>query len=479
MMQSIKKLFGPQDMTIGQPMRNLLMFSIPLLIGNFAQQMYSTVDLKIVSDFVGENAMGAVGVTQPIINLLIVVLMAIGTGAGIMVSQYFGAKDRKKLSDTIGTSITLIVVTSLVMSVIAIPLVPTLLRLINTTPEQFDMARDYLIIILIGLMSSGLFNILSGILRGLGDSVWPLVYLLLAVVLNLVLDVWFVMGLGMGVAGAAWATIISQTVSAVLCLIRLFQMKSHVDLGRHNLRINKSLTLQLTRLGLPAGATQAIMSMSMLLVQSLTNSMGAAAVNTGIAVMRVDGFAMMPNFTFGMALATFVGQNVGANRMDRVKQGSRDGLIMTLSVSVVLSLLLILFGHYLVGWFVETQLIIDLGTRAFRILAAGYIAVGISQVFQGIMRGAGDTMPSLWISLASNIIRIPLAYLLAYLWRTPEWPNGTPDALYVSLLICWMMGAVFTYLWYRRGTWKEKSLIRRPGDPTIEMPEIEQAIELE
>lgn len=461
-MQSIKSLFGAQDMTVGKPMNNLLKFSIPLLIGNIAQQLYSTADSIIVSNAVGDNALGAVGITMPIINLLLVLFMAIATGAGIMVAQYFGAKDKENLSATVGTSLVLIVIASVIFTAIGILATPWLLSIINTPVELYDMARDYLTIVMIGLIASALYNIVSGILRGLGDSVYPLVFLLVAVVLNVGLDIWFVMGLGMGVAGAAWATIISQAVSATLCVYRLFQMRDIVTLNKANVRVDKRLCGELLRLGMPAGVTQGIMSISMLLVQNLQNLMGPTAVNTAMCVMRVDGFAMLPNFTFGMAVATFVGQNVGANRMDRVERGSKDGMILAFIVSATLSLCLILFGRYMVGWFTKTELILELGTRAFRILALGYIAVGFWQVYQGIMRGAGDTMPSMWISLAVNVcVRIPAAYLLAFLTRSEAWPNGSPDALYISLLVCWCVGAAVTYLWYRRGTWKSKSLIRR------------------
>ncbi len=491
-MQSFKSLFGAQDMTQGKPLTNLLKFSIPLLIGNIAQQLYSAADSIIVGRFAPEkqDALAAVGVTMPVINLLLVVLMAIATGAGVMVSQYYGAKDKQRLSGTVGTSLVLVVVSSIAISILGILLAPWILRAIDTSPIYYAMAKDYLVIILIGLAFSGLFNIVSGILRGLGDSVWPLVYLLVAVALNIGLDLWFVIGLRMGVAGAAWATIISQAISAFLCVIRLFKMRDVVELGRHNLKIDKALTAELARLGLPGGVTQGIMSMSMLLVQRLSNQIDdiggglvAGVVATSTAVMRVDGFAMLPNFTFGMALATFVGQNVGAGRLDRVAQGTKDGLKLAVSISCALSLLIILFGKQMVGLFVDpadaaAQAIVTLGERAFRILALGYVGMAFWQVFSGIMRGAGDTMPMMWISLTVNVlVRIPVAYILAYFTRSPEWPNGSPDALYFSLLICWCMGALVCYLVYRRGRWKEKSLIRR-RDPEQALP-IEDSIELD
>ena len=461
MLNKINALFGAQDMTVGQPMSALLRFSVPLLIGNLAQQMYSTVDSVIVGRYVGDKALSAIGTTLPIINLLLVLFMAVSTGAGIMVAQYYGAKAKESLSRSIGNAMTLVCVSSLVVMAIGIPLSGSLLRLTRTPVETFDMARSYLTIILWGVLGLGFYNIVSGILRGLGNSVFPLLTLLLTSCLNIVLDIWFVAGLDMGVAGAAWATIISVAISAVVCIVKLWRMKDVVQIDAANLIPSKKLTAQLLRLGLPAGITQAVFSMSMVFVQALANSMGYQVVTCTTAVMRIDGFAMMPNFTFGMAIATFVGQNIGADRMDRVHQGSKDMLKVSLITSFVLVASLLMFGKYLISMFTTTEEIISLGVRQIRILAAGYVALAITQVFGGIMRGAGDTMPSMWISMFTTVVvRVPLAYLWAWLTRSQEYPAGSPDALFFALLISWTAGAAATYLWYRRGTWRDKSLVR-------------------
>ena len=238
-------------------------------------------------------------------------------------------------------------------------------------------------------------------------------------------------------------------------------MKDTLVIDKSTLTPNRDLISQLMRLGLPAGITQVIFSMSMVFVQSLTNSMGYKVVTCTTAVMRIDGFAMMPNFTFGMAIATFVGQNIGANRVDRIEQGRKDILKISLTTSLVLVTLLLLFGENLIQLFTSTEEIINLGVRQIRILSFGYVAMAISQVFAGIMRGAGDTMPSMWISMVTTVcVRVPVAYLWAYFTKSPKYPAGSPDALFFSLLISWVAGAVLNYLWYRRGTWREKSLIR-------------------
>lgn len=460
MLKGLTTFFGAQDLTVGSPVTNLLKFSVPLLIGNFAQQLYSTVDSIVVGRYVGDTALAAVGATMPIVNLLLVLFMAISTGAGILVAQFFGARSWKLLNKAIGNALTLVFISSLLIMAIAIPLARPILVFLDTPVEIVDMAAAYLQIVFLGILGFGFYNIIAGILRGLGDSITPLIYLLICTSLNTVLDVWFVAGLGWGVAGAAWATIISQFISAALCIIRLLRMREIVVVSRDNLVLDRALITKLLKIGMPAGVTQAVFSLAMVVVQALTNSMGYQVITTTTAVMRIDGFAMMPNFTFGMAISTFVGQNIGAKRMDRVDQGTRVAVILALAVSTSLTLLLLIFGGSLIRLFTETPEIVSLGLRQIRILAAGYIAMSMTQVFGGIMRGAGDTMPSMWISMFTTVVfRVPAAYLLAYLTRSAAWPNGSPEALFFSLLISWVLGAVLTFSWFRRGNWRRKSLL--------------------
>ncbi len=460
MLEKMKKFFGTQDMTVGNPTSNMLKFAIPLLLGNFVQQLYSTVDSIVVGKYVGDTALSSIGTTMPIINMLLVLFMAISTGAGIMVAQYYGAKDHKALSMSVGNSLTLITIASLMIMVIGIPLADPLLRLINTPAEIYDMAKSYLVIILWGIIGGGFYNIISGILRGMGDSFFPLLVLMLTSVMNIVLDIWFVAGLNMSVFGAGLATIISQGISAVVLIWKLLQMRNRMRITKETLVPHKEYTFQLLRLGLPSGITQAIFSLAMVFVQSLTNSMGYLVTATSTAVMRIDGFAMMPNFTFGMCISTFIGQNIGARRMDRCEEGTKAVLKMAVTTSVLLIVALMIFGGPLLHLFTSTQEVIDLGVHQLRILAVGYLAMCFSQIYGGIMRGAGDTMPTMWISLVTTVIvRTPLAYLIAAMTKSDIYPAGNPDALYYSLLLSWCLGAVLNYIWYRRGNWKKKSLI--------------------
>ena len=453
------RLFAAKDLTQGTPWKRIIEFTIPMLLGNIAQQFYNTADSIIVGRYIGDNALAAVGSAGPILNLLLVLFVGISVGAGIMVAQYFGAKDRENLSKTIGTCLTLTAIASVIIMIVG-PLVSRpLLLLLNTPASIIDWCTDYLNIFFWGIAGFAYYNILSGILRGLGDSVSALVFLLIATVLNVVLDIIFVAGFGMGVPAVALATVIAQAVSAILCLFKLMRMTEHFDLNWSLLKLNRGLSMRVIKLGLPSGLTQAIFSLAMIVVQSLTNSFGEMVIAANVIVMRVDGFAMMPNFSFGSALTTFTGQNIGANKVDRVEEGTKHGTIMAVAVSTVLTILLLLFGRHLMGIFTDTPELVDLSMRMLRILAVGYIAVAVTQSLSGVMRGAGDTMTPMWISIISTvIIRVPLAYGLAYVTRSPLYPTGRPESTIISLLISWSLGAMISYAFYRKGAWKDKGI---------------------
>ncbi|MBQ8537772.1 MAG: MATE family efflux transporter [Clostridia bacterium] len=463
MFKKLMALFGTQDLTQGKPMTGLLQFSIPLLIGNFAQQLYNTVDSIVVGKYIGDNALSAVGASGPVLNLLLVLFIGIATGAGIMVAQYFGAKDRKMLSKTVGTTLTLTFLVSLLMTVVGVFAAPALLELLQTPAAFIQDAKDYLVIIFAGFIGMAFYNIVSGILRGMGDSVYPLIYLIISTLLNVVLDIWFVASTGK-VAGVAWATIIAQGISAVLCIIRLLKMKDVLDVNRQTLKPSRSLSVRLFKLGIPAGVTQAIFSLSAILVQSLANSLETLTalpiVAAQTAVMRVDGFCMLPNMTFGNAATTFVGQNIGAGRMDRVKTGTRDAMKLGLICSTLLTVCILLFGKQLMSLFTNTPDVIQLGERWMRILAVGYIAFTITQVLSGVMRGVGETMIPMWISMITTVgIRMVLAYGLVALTKSPAWPNGNPTSLQYSLVISWVSGALMTTLAFFKSKWRERAVL--------------------
>lgn len=458
-MQVLKKLFAPVDMTEGRPWEKIVLFTVPMLLGNIAQQLYNTVDSVVVGNYVGDNALAAVGSAGPILNLLIVLYVGISMGASIMVSQYFGARDRDALSHTIGNCILLTILATIFVMVAGTLVARPMLVMLGTPDSILDWCTSYLYILFIGGFGMAFYNILSGVLRGLGDSVSALIYLVIASILNIILDLAFVIYFHMGVNGVALATSIAQAVSAALCLWRLYQMKHLFEMKLSYIKWNKKYAMNIIRLGVPSGVTQAIMSMSMIVVQSLTNSFGEQFIAANVIVMRVDGFAMLPTFSFGTAMTTFAGQNVGARAFDRVSKGAKQGTILALITSAVITGLIMIFGKSLMGIFTNTPELVDLSMGMMRILAIGYVAMAITQSFSGIMRGAGDTLTPMWISIVTTVVlRVPMAYGMCYFTRTAELPQGRKECIFISLVISWLMGAAITTFFYLRGKWKEKAL---------------------
>lgn len=446
-------------MTQGTPWKRIVEFTLPMLIGNIAQQFYNTADSIIVGRYIGDNALAAVGSAAPILNLLLVLFVGISVGAGIMVSQYYGAKDRKNLSRAIGNCITQTAISSGVIMIIGPLVSKPLLTLLNTPPSILNWCAGYLNIFFLGSAGFAFYNNLAGILRGLGDSFSALVFLLIATALNVWLDILFVAKFNMGVPGVALATVIAQGISAIFCLFKLLKMKEHFDLNWSILKPTKMHSVTLFKLGVPSGLTQAIFSLAMIVVQSLTNSFGEMVIACSVIVMRVDGFAMMPNFSFGAAMTTFAGQNIGAKRLDRLNQGTKDGTKIAVAVATVITTILLLLGKYLMSIFTETAELVELSMRMMRILATGYIAVAITQSLSGVMRGAGDAVTPMWISLITVVaFRVPLAYGIAYFTRSELYPTGRPESTFISLLISWVLGAVITMYYYRKGAWRTKEI---------------------
>lgn len=457
-MEQFKKLFQATDMTVGTPWKKIVAFTIPMLLGNIAQQLYNTVDSIVVGKYVGDNALAAVGSAGPIMNLLLVLFIGISMGASIMVAQYFGAKQREDLSYTIGNCILLTAISSIFIMFLALVVVRPLLELLQTPYTIIDWCTSYLKIMFLGIAGCAFYNILSGVLRGLGDAFSALVYLLVSTIINIILDLLFVAKFGMGVNGVALATVIAQAVSAILCLIRLSKMKDLFDLNRKYLKWNGKYGKNIIRLGVPSGLTQAVFSMAMIIVQSLTNSFGEMFIAANVIVMRVDGFAMLPNFSFGTAMTTYSGQNIGAAKNDRVTKGAKQGTLIAVLTTTFITSLILIFGRQLMGIFTATTELVDLSRRMMGIIAAGYIAMAVTQSLSGVMRGAGDTMTPMWISLFTTIVvRVPVAYGIAHFTKSAMFPNGRQECIFISLLCSWLIGALMTTIFYLRGKWKNKA----------------------
>ena len=460
MLEKLKKWFTPQDMSHGKPWQRIAEFAFPMLIGNFAQQLYNTVDAVVVGNSRwGYTALGAVGNAMPVLNLLLALFVGIATGAGILVAQFFGARDSEGLGKTIGNCITVTAIASVVIMVVGPLITGPLLRAVGTLDSMYDGCRDYLNIFFLGIAGFFYYNILAGVLRGLGDSFSALGFLLLTSVINIVLDIALVDS--MGVAGVALATVIAQFISAILCFLKLRSLKNLFTLGKKDLAIDRKYLGRIISLGIPSGLNQALFSCAMMVVQRLINGFGDEMfIACNVMVMRVDGYAMLPNFSFGQAMSTYAGQNIGAGKLDRLDIGTKQGLIMSLVTALVLTPLVILFGPALMRLFTPEQALIDMSMNMMYILGVGYVAMSVTQVLSGVMRGAGDTMTPMWITLGTTIgLRLPLAYAMVAITRNAGAPAPVQQSMvFVSLLISWLIGMLVTIILYRQGGWRKRMM---------------------
>jgi len=440
-------------MTEGTPWKKLLIFTIPLLIGNLFQQLYSTADAIILGRYVGDNALAAVGSSMPIFFLIIVLIMGISVGAGIMVSQYFGAKKYDELSYTIGNSITIITILGVVMMLLGPLGTRPLLTLLNTPPEILEDSILYMNILLWGVLGMAYFNILSAILRGLGDAFSPLIYLAIACVLNIALNYLFIVGFGWGVPAVAVGTVIAQGFSSVLCFLRLHRMKKDFKIGLHYLRPKKTYANKILKLGIPTGASHAIFAIAAMIVQPLVNSFGPSIIAANVIVMRIDGFVLMPIFSFSNAMTVFAGQNMGAGKIERITKGTKQCAIMSAGTALIMAVVVLTLAEFIAGTFTQTREVVEISRRMLLILSPGYIALSLAMVYWGTVRGAGDAISPLWASFINTVVvRVPAAYLFVH-WF------GVPEAIMYGLLVAWVSNVFLSYGVYRIGKWRKKGLV--------------------
>lgn len=439
------------DFTVGSIPRHLLIFSWPMFLGNLLQTMYNTVDSIWVGRFLGPDALGAVSVGFPIIFALVSLVMGIAMATTVMVAQYFGAKQEEMVQKTIQNSLVLLVVGGILVSVLGVIFHRPLLELINTPKELMQDASTYLVIFLSGLLFMFLYNVLGAILRGLGDSKTPLVYLAYATVLNIILDPILIFGLGpiprLGVAGAALATVISQAVSAWLGM-KYLQEKGLLG-NWQGFRLDWQIISKTFKIGIPAGVQQTVVSVGQLVVNSLINSFGKVVVAAFAIGVRLEGFAFMPIMSLSLATSAVAGQNLGAGKMERAQKSLYWSVILVVAIAASVGILLFIAPDLWLSVFTKDKAVMAIGREYIRILAFSYIPFGVMFVINGLLRGAGDTMATMLTSIISLwFIRVPLAYYLA---RTMGLGSR---GVWLSMAIGPLFGLLLSYLYYRTGRWK-------------------------
>ena len=446
----LKKFIEPVDMTEGSPWQKIVLFAVPMLVGNIAQQLYNTVDSVVVGNYVGDNALAAVGSAGPILNLLIVLFVGISVGAGIMVSQYFGAREREKLSTTIGNCITLTGIATLFVMIVASMVAKELL---DTPDSIIEWCQSYLLILFIGSAGLAFYNILSGVLRGLGDSMSALLYLLVSTMINIVLDLLFVAKMGMGVNGVALATVIAQAVSGLGLGLYLWKKEPYYRFSPKRFLREEKPVGEICGYSLMTGMQQSVMNFGILMVQSLVNSFGPAVMAAFAATVKIDTFAYMPAQEFGNAYSIFISQNFGAEKTERVKQGTGKAMTVSAVFCGLISALVFAFARFLMLIFVdagETE-IIEIGMQYLRIEGAFYIGIGILFLLYGYFRGVNRPGVSLVLTVISLGTRVALAYILAAV------PGIGVLGIWWAIPIGWALADVTGFVLMRRGgTYGEK-----------------------
>lgn len=434
-------------MTEGVIWKQLLLFSIPLLIGNLFQQLYNTVDSIIVGNYVGSQALAAVGASTPIINLLVGFFMGIATGAGIIISQFYGAKDDQRLEESIHTSFALSIWAGIFLTVMGIVFSPLILRLMGTPEDIFSDSVLYLRIYFIGSLFLLIYNMGAGVLRAVGDSKKPLYYLCLSSIVNILLDLLFVIVFRMGVAGVALATLIAQGVSATLLTTQLIKSSENYALTIKKIKVHKLVLQEIIMVGIPTGLQQVIVSLSNAIVQSSINGFGSAAVAGCSAYLKLDGFMILPILSFGMASTTFTGQNLGARQYNRMRKGLITALGMTSIYTISVSILMYLYGGEALKIFSQEEAVLHYGRLMLNSLIPSYILLAIMQSLVGTIRGAGKTMVTMIISILSLcVIRVLWIMLVLKV-------NPSIEGVFYGYPISWFVGAILSIIYAFRGKW--------------------------
>ena len=451
------------SITQGVIWKQLLLFFFPILIGTFFQQLYNTVDTIVVGQYVGTSALAAVGTTGTWINLLVGFFVGVSSGATVIISQFFGAGDAKNVSKAVHTSMALALAGGLIIMVAGLLTSRVSLELLGVPEEIMGDALTYMNVYYCGIIASMIYNVGTGVLRAIGDAKMPLYVLIVCCLVNIVLDLLFVLVFHWGVFGVAFATVLSQVVSAVLIMLRLMLTRESYRVELKKIRFDRSILRNVIRIGLPAGLQSVLYSVSNLVVQASINSFGTDAIASWAAIGKIDGFIWMVMSAFGIAITTFVGQNFGAQQYGRVKKSIHIGLGMALGTTIALSILLLLFMEPLLRFFTGDEAVIAIGQDFFRVLGPSYFTYVFIEILSGAIRGAGEAFQPMVIT-CFGVCGLRILWL-ALVALVPA--MHTMQMVAMNYPITWVIAAVVFIIYYLRMNWLRRC-IRRSGQP---MPE--------
>ncbi len=449
-----------KDLSVGKESKLILQFATPMLLGNVFQQLYNIVDSIIIGRFIGKEALAAVGASFPILFAVISLVIGFATGATIIVAQYFGAKQMEKVKRTIDTFYIVMFFASIVFSALGIYFSDDIFRLIQLPEDVLPYASLYLKIYLSGLVFFFGFNGTSAILRGLGDSKTPLYFLIISTFANIFFDILFVVVFKWGIAGVAIGTIMAQGGAFITAIIYLNKYHKVVKFSLKNMVFDRDIFKKSVRIGLPSGLQQSFVALGLMALIWIVNLFGTDTIAAYSVAMRIDSLAMMAAMNFASALATFVGQNLGANKPERVRSGLIATLKMTTIISITISIIAILFSKQLMGIFTTDENVIAIGARYLIIVSSFYVMFSTLFVISSVMRGAGDTLVPMFITLlALWVVRIPAAYFLSRHFGV--------DGIWWSTPMGWFVGMTFSFIYYKTGRWKRKAIVKYDEDKLV------------
>ena len=444
------------DLTQGSILRSLLRFFFPILFGTLFQQLYNTVDAIVVGRIVGHEALAAVGGSPAVlINLVIGIFTGLASGATVIISQYFGSRDDERLSRAVHTILTFCLLAGLALTALGRVFAPWALRTVKTPEDILDLSATYLRVYFLGAAPLLLFNVASGILRAVGDSRWPLMYLGVCCALNIGLDLLFVAAFRMGVAGVAWATALSQLVSAALILLHLSRVPGPERLELRRLRIDAPSLRRILYIGVPAAVQGAMYSISNILIQAAINDFGTVTVAAWTATSKFDGVFWVTSQSFGVAICTFVGQCFGAGKYDRMKEGVRKWLLVTLGSAAAISALLLGLGRWGLRLFATEPAVLDEAMRMLWYFAPFYVLWSFIEILSNTLRGAGD-------AVAPTVICLLGVCVLRILWIAfvvPHW--HTVLGIGISYPVTWLVTAAVFLVYYFKSDWLARCMGRQ------------------
>jgi len=441
------------DMTEGNITRHILSFALPLLIGNVFQQLYNTVDTWVVGNYVSNTAYSAVGTVGPIVNMLIGFFMGLSSGAGVVISQYYGAHNEEKVRQTVHTALMMTLILGVIFTALGIAMIPLMLKLINMPTTVQGEASTYLTIYFAGILGLMIYNIGAGILRAVGDSQRPFYFLVVSAVLNIVLDLVFVLVFKMGVAGVALATIIAQGTSAVLVIFTLLRTDSCIRLIPRQLRLHWDMLRKIFNVGIPAALQMAITSFSNIFVQSYINHFGEDCMSGWTTYAKVDQLLFLPMQSIALAATTFVGQNLGRNQPKRARQGVRQALLLALASTAILTIPVVIFASPIVAFFNAKPEVVDFGTVFLQWLSPFYLLCCFNQVYGSALRGAGNSRVPMIIMLTSFV-----AFRQVYLFIMARVCNEIlPIAM--SYPAGWLVCTIQTSVYYHKAQLRKSRLV--------------------